>query len=63
VTVIYRFDTSFEPVIRMRLKVEINTREHFNVQGITRRPFTVDSPGSGQSTDQGGERHVPNIHT
>ena len=44
VTVVYRFDTSFEPVIRMRLKVEINTREHFNVQGITRRPFTVDSP-------------------
>ena len=44
VTVTYRFDTSFEPVIRMRLKVEINTREHFNVQGTTRRPFTVDSP-------------------
>jgi len=44
VTMIYRFDTSFEPVIRMRLKVEITTREHFNVQGITRRPFTVDSP-------------------
>jgi predicted nucleotidyltransferase component of viral defense system len=44
VTVIYRFDTSFEPVIRMRLKVEINTREHFNVLGIARRPFTVDSP-------------------
>jgi predicted nucleotidyltransferase component of viral defense system len=44
VTVVYRFDTSFEPVIRMRLKVEINTREHFNVQDIERRPFSVDSP-------------------
>ena len=44
VSIVYRFDTSFEPVIRMRLKVEINTREHFNVQGITQRPFAVDSP-------------------
>jgi predicted nucleotidyltransferase component of viral defense system len=44
VTLTYRFDTTFEPVIRMRLKVEINTREHFHVQGIIRRTFTVDSP-------------------
>jgi len=44
VTVVYRFDTSFQPVIRMRLKVEINTREHFNIRGIERRPFTVDNP-------------------
>jgi len=44
VTVIYRFDTTFQPVTRMRLKVEINTREHFNVHGVIRRRFTVDSP-------------------
>ncbi|MEJ2205867.1 MAG: nucleotidyl transferase AbiEii/AbiGii toxin family protein [Gemmatimonadota bacterium] len=42
VTVTYRFDTSFEPVIRMRLKVEINTREHFNVQGMGVRRFVVE---------------------
>jgi len=44
VTVVYRFDTTFEPIVRMRLKVEINTREHFNVQAIERRLFSVESP-------------------
>lgn len=28
----------------MRLKVEINTREHFSVLPIERRPFAVDNP-------------------
>ena len=43
-TLVYRFETTFEPVVRMRLKVEINTREHFCVLGITQRDFTVDNP-------------------
>jgi predicted nucleotidyltransferase component of viral defense system len=43
-TMTYRFETSFEPVIRMRLKVEINTREHFSVLEIAQRSFAVDSP-------------------
>lgn len=43
-TIGYRFDTSFEPVAKMRLKVEINTREHFSVLGIDRRFFTVENP-------------------
>lgn len=43
-TLIYRFDTTFEPVSRMRLKIEINTREHLTVLGLTRRTFTVDNP-------------------
>lgn len=30
-TLIYRYDSEFEPVTRMKLKIEINTREHFNV--------------------------------
>ncbi len=40
----YRFDTSFEPVATMRLKVEINTREHVSVLGIGRRTFAVENP-------------------
>jgi predicted nucleotidyltransferase component of viral defense system len=44
VTMIYRFETTTRPIQPMRLKVEINTREHFTVLGIQRRPFVVDSP-------------------
>lgn len=40
----YRFDTGFEPVAKMRLNVEINTREHFSVLGIGRRTFAVENP-------------------
>ncbi len=43
-TLIYRFDTTFLPVSTLRLRIEINTREHFSVLGITRRSFTVDNP-------------------
>jgi predicted nucleotidyltransferase component of viral defense system len=51
VTVIYRFDTSFEPVTRMRLKVEINTREHFSVLGVQHVPFEVENPWFTGSTN------------
>ncbi len=43
-TLRYRFETTFHPVLNMRLKIEINTREHFSVLGIARRSFTVDNP-------------------
>lgn len=43
-TLYYRFETSFAPVSSRRLKIEINTREHFAVLGITARAFTVDNP-------------------
>ncbi|MBN1654368.1 MAG: nucleotidyl transferase AbiEii/AbiGii toxin family protein [Deltaproteobacteria bacterium] len=43
-TLYYRFQTTFAPVSDMRLKIEINTREHFSVLGIARQPFTVDNP-------------------
>lgn len=43
-TLYYRFETTFVPVVNMRLKVEINTREHFNVLGINRVPFVVENP-------------------
>ena len=33
-TIIYPFESEIAPVIKMKLKIEINTREHFNVLGI-----------------------------
>ena len=42
-TIIYRFVTSTQPVINMRLKIEINTREHFNVLGLKGIPFEVEN--------------------
>lgn len=43
VTLYYRFMSEMEPVTPMRLKVEINTREHFSVLGLVKRPFYLDS--------------------
>ena len=51
VTFIYRFQSEDVPPLTLRLKVEINSREHFAVYGFTRLPFTVSSrwyEGSGQ---------------
>ena len=42
-TIIYRFETEMQPVINMRLKVEINTREHFNVLGLKEIPYKVEN--------------------
>jgi predicted nucleotidyltransferase component of viral defense system len=42
-TLYYRFDTEIPPIIRARLKLEINTREHFNVLGLQEFPFSVES--------------------
>ena len=43
VTFGYRFWSEDVPATRLRLKVEINTREHFAVLGFTKRAFSVDS--------------------
>ena len=43
VTFGYRFQSKDAPPIRLRLKVEINTREHFAALGFTKRPFSVAS--------------------
>jgi predicted nucleotidyltransferase component of viral defense system len=42
-TMIYRFDTEIPPVVNMRLKIEINTREHLNVMGLQKIPFEVQN--------------------
>ncbi len=43
VNLVYRFDSEGPPSVRLRLKIEINTREHFTEEGYTTVPFTVDS--------------------
>jgi predicted nucleotidyltransferase component of viral defense system len=43
-TLVYRFETTTAPVQPMRVKVEINTREHFAELGLRSVPFGVDSP-------------------
>ena len=44
VTLNYRFLSEFEPAGRRRLKIEINTREHFSVLGLARKQFDVSNP-------------------
>lgn len=39
----YRFQSEFPPVQNMRLKIEINCREHFTELGLIKIPFHVDS--------------------
>ena len=43
VTLLYRFDSEIPPTRRLRLKVEINTREHFTVFGHIALPLAVRS--------------------
>jgi predicted nucleotidyltransferase component of viral defense system len=40
-TLVFRFDSEIPPVIPIRLKIEINTREHFYVLGLTQHDFNV----------------------
>jgi predicted nucleotidyltransferase component of viral defense system len=40
-SLIFRFDSEIPPVINMRLKIEINTREHFSVLGFKGVDFKV----------------------
>ena len=44
VILLYRFESTSQPVQRMRLKLEINSREHFSVLGMEKRRFDVSSP-------------------
>lgn len=43
VTFTYRFASEDAPPVPLKLKVEINTREHFAVHGFHQVPFAVDS--------------------
>lgn len=43
VNLVYRFESEVQPVRQLRLKVEINTHEHFSVLGYKHKSLTVDS--------------------
>lgn len=40
---VYRFDSEDMPSLPLRLKIEINSREHFSVFGLAGVPFVVES--------------------
>jgi len=42
-TLIFRFNSEVPPTIPLRLKVEINTREHFNVLGLKQHDFNINN--------------------
>lgn len=42
-TIYYRFQSEIAPVISLRLKIEINCREHFSVFGLNSFPYKVNS--------------------
>ncbi|HSW46031.1 MAG TPA: nucleotidyl transferase AbiEii/AbiGii toxin family protein [Phycisphaerae bacterium] len=44
VTLTYRFQSEIAPVRPLRLKIEINTREHFAVLGWRHRQLAVENP-------------------
>ncbi len=44
VNLVYRFESEDAPPLKLRLKIEINTREHFTELGIVRVPFKVENP-------------------
>jgi len=43
VTFVYRFNSEDTPPITLKLKVEVNSREHFSVYGLTQVPFSISS--------------------
>ena len=51
VKLMYRFASEDVPPLKLRLKVEINTREHFSELGLRRVAFLVDSPWFGGTAE------------
>ena len=43
VTMVYRADSEIPPIVPMKLKVEINTRDHFSVLGHKEQTFSIKS--------------------
>jgi len=42
-TLVFRFNSEIPPIVPIRLKVEINTREHFNVLDLKKHDFSVNN--------------------
>ena len=53
---VYRMNSEIPPVALLKLKLEINTREHFSALPLKQHPFAVES---GWFT---GQCHIPTYH-
>jgi predicted nucleotidyltransferase component of viral defense system len=42
-TLVFRFQSEIPPIMPIRLKVEINCREHFNILGLIKHDFNVNN--------------------
>ena len=42
-TMLFRMESEIPPTVPIRLKVEINCYEHFDVLGLVKRPFSVEN--------------------
>ncbi len=51
VNLAYRFSSEDVPPLQLRLKIEINTREHFSERGLEMIPISVASPWFNGSAD------------
>jgi predicted nucleotidyltransferase component of viral defense system len=51
VKLVYRFATTVLPVRSARVKIEVNTREHFAVEGFKLMPFAMGSPWYAAAAD------------
>lgn len=51
VKLLYKFETESQPIIDMRIKIEINTVENFAFHGYRYKQFTVDNPWFSHSAD------------
>lgn len=51
VTLMYRFESEDSPPLKMRLKIEINSREHFTELGHAKVPFSVQGRWFSGSAD------------
>ena len=43
-TIYYQYETEMSPPPRKRVKIEINTREHFHLFGLKKETYSVDNP-------------------
>ena len=50
-TLLFRIASETTPVVQIRLKIEINCFEHFNVMGLKRMPFSLNSDWFSGSCD------------
>ena len=48
---LYKFETESQPIVEMRIKIEINTTENFACLGYRQKQFSVENPWFSHSAD------------